>query len=338
MSRCSTRWRFRLPDGRITPVEWPLIELHVSQLPPSSKLVLAFRSFQRRSRQRWWLRCISPITWAKIYIQEYSIGKNYGSLPRATISSVGVGKELPWNRTARWRWFVLSSWISPKSSSWFRLVTGFHHFSDARSLAIRQPAVWWCWTGLIFFHLPLECSLEVLAAIEGDGNVNHDPWAGHTGSCVVRVDMSLAAFVVCHHSIHINFISLEETNCRCHHFYWKYWIENTRSELALEEDDDEPEPETTLFVKNLNFSTTDDQLKENFCECGSVFSAIVARKKYPKNPGQVLSMGYGFIQFREKKAANTALKTLQNTKLDGHVIELKVFNYTHSYFLSFHID
>ena len=112
----------------------------------------------------------------------------------------------------------------------------------------------------------------------------------------------------------------------------------TRSELAPEEDDDEPEPETTLFVKNLNFSTTDGQLKEHFCECGSIFSAIVAKKKDPKNPGQVLSMGYGFIQFREKKAANTALKTLQNTKLDGHVIELKVFNYTHSYFLSFHTD
>merc|ERR1712071_292362 len=102
----------------------------------------------------------------------------------------------------------------------------------------------------------------------------------------------------------------------------------TRSELAPEEDDDEPEPETTLFVKNLNFSTTDGQLKEHFCECGSIFSAIVAKKKDPKNPGQVLSMGYGFIQFREKKAANTALKTLQNTKLDGHVIELKRSNRT----------
>jgi len=103
---------------------------------------------------------------------------------------------------------------------------------------------------------------------------------------------------------------------------------STRSELAPEEDDDEPEPETTLFVKNLNFSTTDGQLKEHFCECGSIFSAIVAKKKDPKNPGQVLSMGYGFIQFREKKAANTALKTLQNTKLDGHVIELKRSNRT----------
>ena len=335
MSRCSTRWRFRLPDGRITPVEWPLIELHVSQLPPSSKLVLAFRSFQRRSRQRWWLRCISPITWAKIYIQEYSIGKNYGSLPRATISSVGVGKELPWNRTARWRWFVLSSWISPKSSSWFRLMTGFHHFSDARSLAIRQPGVWWCWTGLIFFHLPLECSLEVLAAIEGDGNVNHDPWAGHTGSCVVRVDMSLAAFVVCHHSIHINFISLEET----------------KKVLQL--------PPLLLKILNRKYAIwigaggrwrRTRTRNDTFCQ---KFELLYYRwpveRKLLRMRFRLLShrgqekisqkSRVSFVNgFREKKAANTALKTLQNTKLDGHVIELKVFNYTHSYFLSFHTD
>ena len=91
-----------------------------------------------------------------------------------------------------------------------------------------------------------------------------------------------------------------------------------------DDDDDEPDPDATLFVKNLNFSTVDDMLKEHFIECGSVFTATVAKKKDPKNPGQVLSMGYGFVQFRHKKAADTALKTLQHSNLDGHVIELKV--------------
>lgn len=90
------------------------------------------------------------------------------------------------------------------------------------------------------------------------------------------------------------------------------------------EEDGEPDPETTLFVKNLNFSTTDEILKEHFCQCGSIFSATVAKKKDSKNPGQVLSMGYGFVQFWQKEGANSALKTLQNSKLDGHVIELKV--------------
>jgi len=71
----------------------------------------------------------------------------------------------------------------------------------------------------------------------------------------------------------------------------------------------------------------DDKLKEHFCKCGSIFSANVAKKKDPKNPGQVLSMGYGFVQFWQKKGADSALKTLQNSNLDGHVIELKVVNH-----------
>lgn len=88
--------------------------------------------------------------------------------------------------------------------------------------------------------------------------------------------------------------------------------------------EDEPEPDTTLFVKNLNFSTTDETLRQHFASCGAIFSATVARKKDPKNPGQLLSMGYGFVQFCTRNSTTTALKELQNSKLDDHVIELKV--------------
>lgn len=88
--------------------------------------------------------------------------------------------------------------------------------------------------------------------------------------------------------------------------------------------DEEPEPDTTLFVKNLNFDTTDESMRKHFEPCGSIFSCTVARKKDPKNPGQYLSMGFGFVQFWTKKATLTALKELQNSNLDGHDIELKV--------------
>ena len=68
----------------------------------------------------------------------------------------------------------------------------------------------------------------------------------------------------------------------------------------------------------------DESLRQHFAECGPIFSATVAKKKDPKNPGQFLSMGYGFIQFWKKQSVTTALKDLQNSKLDDHVIELKV--------------
>ena len=47
-----------------------------------------------------------------------------------------------------------------------------------------------------------------------------------------------------------------------------------------------------------------------------------------KNPGQFLSMGYGFVEFKEEDGAKEALKTMQHTELDGHVLELKISNRT----------
>ena len=93
--------------------------------------------------------------------------------------------------------------------------------------------------------------------------------------------------------------------------------------------EEQPEPETTLFVKNLNFSTTDETLLLHFQTCGRIFSALVAKKKDPKKPGETLSMGYGFVQFWTKKSTLEALKELQNSNLDGHVIELKVYINSH---------
>lgn len=46
-------------------------------------------------------------------------------------------------------------------------------------------------------------------------------------------------------------------------------------------------------------------------------------KKDPHNPGQRLSMGYGFVQFYSKNATEKALKNLQLSTLDGKNIELK---------------
>lgn len=122
--------------------------------------------------------------------------------------------------------------------------------------------------------------------------------------------------------------------------------------------DDEAEGETyTLFVKNLNFDTTDgmlmvvvdwyyqhspsksdyqrftlltsyvfisDTLKKVFEKAGALRSARVAKKKDVKNKGKMLSMGFGFVEYVTKEGANNALKTLQGTRIDGHVLELKL--------------
>ncbi|CAF3144105.1 unnamed protein product [Rotaria socialis] len=96
--------------------------------------------------------------------------------------------------------------------------------------------------------------------------------------------------------------------------------------LVEEEQEQEPviqeEEVFTLFVKNLNFDTTDEDLEKHFSSIGSC-RAYVAKKKDLKRPGQLLSMGYGFVEYSSVKLLEEALKQLQNSELQGHTLELK---------------
>ncbi len=86
----------------------------------------------------------------------------------------------------------------------------------------------------------------------------------------------------------------------------------------------EPEDDTTIFVKNLNFDTNEEDFKNHFAKCGQIHSATIA---YKKDTGKgLLSMGYGFVQFVYKKSAQKALKEMQHSLLDGHSLELKISN------------
>ncbi|KAL1451948.1 hypothetical protein WDU94_006274 [Cyamophila willieti] len=92
------------------------------------------------------------------------------------------------------------------------------------------------------------------------------------------------------------------------------------------EEDREPEPDTTLYIKNLNFNSTEESIRKHFSKCGPIASVTIARKKDPKNPGEYLSMGYGFVQYYTQQSASRALKELQNSSLDEHQVELKRSN------------
>ncbi|XP_046390578.1 probable RNA-binding protein 19 [Ischnura elegans] len=108
------------------------------------------------------------------------------------------------------------------------------------------------------------------------------------------------------------------------------WCIDTQPNEAVneddEEEDEEPEADATLFVKNLNFETKEEDLIEHFKKCGKIHSATIAKKKDARRPGELLSMGFGFVQFMKKASAEKALKTLQNSSIDGHSVELKRSN------------
>ena len=80
---------------------------------------------------------------------------------------------------------------------------------------------------------------------------------------------------------------------------------------------------STLFIRNLNFSTTSKDLEDLFKPLNGFLSARVKTKTNPKKPSDVLSMGFGFVEFRSKADAQAALKAINGYKLAGHELIIK---------------
>lgn len=95
----------------------------------------------------------------------------------------------------------------------------------------------------------------------------------------------------------------------------------------LKEDDDEddtpPEPNTTLFIKNLNFETSDATIRDAFKHIGPIHTIQIAKKRNPENSKQQIPLGYGFIQFKLAASAEKALRAMQFSEIDDKRIELK---------------
>ncbi|KAF6529910.1 hypothetical protein HZS61_001222 [Fusarium oxysporum f. sp. conglutinans] len=95
---------------------------------------------------------------------------------------------------------------------------------------------------------------------------------------------------------------------------------------------DKPEEDletTSLFVRNLNFSTSTSRLAEAFQSLDGFVSARVKTKMDPKKPGQTLSMGFGFVEFRTRSQAQAALKVMDGHVLDDHALAVKASHKGH---------
>jgi multiple RNA-binding domain-containing protein 1 len=73
----------------------------------------------------------------------------------------------------------------------------------------------------------------------------------------------------------------------------------------------------TLFVKNLDFTSTKEALEAHLASAGTIKSVKVVTKNG-------LPCGYGFVEYEDEKAAKKALRNLNNTVLDGHALKLSV--------------
>jgi multiple RNA-binding domain-containing protein 1 len=84
---------------------------------------------------------------------------------------------------------------------------------------------------------------------------------------------------------------------------------------------------STLYLKNLNFQTTESDLQKHLENRlginGSEIRTISIPKKQSKSGQFLLSMGYGFIEFKTIQGAMKMLPRINGSRLDEHVIEAK---------------
>lgn len=73
-----------------------------------------------------------------------------------------------------------------------------------------------------------------------------------------------------------------------------------------------------LFVANLPYSLTDDQLAEMFEPYGIVITFRVARDR---ETGE--SKGFGFVELATEKARNKAIAAVNGKVIDGRTIEVR---------------
>ncbi|KAJ4528040.1 nuclear cap binding complex subunit [Exophiala dermatitidis] len=81
------------------------------------------------------------------------------------------------------------------------------------------------------------------------------------------------------------------------------------------EEDDELKDATTLYVGNLSFYTTEEQIHELFSKCGEIKRLVMGLDRFQKTP-----CGFCFVEYYTHQDALDCMKYIGGTKLDERVI------------------
>lgn len=72
-----------------------------------------------------------------------------------------------------------------------------------------------------------------------------------------------------------------------------------------------------IYVGNMSFSTTEDQLRAKFEEFGKVDEVTLVTDRDTGRP-----RGFGFVTMPDPNEANTAIEALDSTELDGRTLKV----------------
>lgn len=79
------------------------------------------------------------------------------------------------------------------------------------------------------------------------------------------------------------------------------------------------EQKNKLYVGNLPYTISDEQLGETFAAAGEVEDAKVITDKFSGR-----SKGFGFVTMKDEKAAEKAIKDLDGKEVDGRPLKVNV--------------
>jgi RNA recognition motif-containing protein len=74
-----------------------------------------------------------------------------------------------------------------------------------------------------------------------------------------------------------------------------------------------------LYVGNLSFEATADDLREIFAQIGSVEDALIVAR-----PGGGRSRGFGFVTLADEEAGEEAIRQLHGLELAGRALVVNV--------------
>lgn len=72
-----------------------------------------------------------------------------------------------------------------------------------------------------------------------------------------------------------------------------------------------------LFVSNLDFDITTEQLNDMFAEIGTVISTVIATDRETKR-----SKGFAFVEMESDESADSAIETLNNKVVNGRPMKV----------------
>jgi cold-inducible RNA-binding protein len=76
---------------------------------------------------------------------------------------------------------------------------------------------------------------------------------------------------------------------------------------------------TKLFVGNLSFNATQEQIQGLFGAHGTVLEVDVVKDKFTNRP-----RGFGFVTMETQEAAEAAIKALNGKELEGRALTVNV--------------